>query len=74
VTIPLEAVKSAKETWIKLAWDDSIRKHRIYNATGQLGDPKWPSLSLREILKLTFKDAIIDTMDHPVLRRLRGEI
>jgi hypothetical protein len=27
-----------------------------------------------EILRIAFKDRYIDSMDHPVLRKLRGEL
>jgi hypothetical protein len=30
-------------------------------------------LTLKELLRIAFKDRFIDTYEHPVLRRLRGE-
>jgi len=33
----------------------------------------WPTESLKELLKIGFRDRLIDTVDHPVLKRLRGE-
>ena len=37
-------------------------------------DPKWPTRPLEDLLEITFRNASIDTLDHPVLKRLRGEI
>jgi hypothetical protein len=36
--------------------------------------PEWPDhLPFREMLKIAFRDRIVDGLDHPVLKRLRGE-
>jgi hypothetical protein len=37
-----------------------------------LPDPEWPEVSFQEILKIAFKDKIIQSIDHPVIQRLRG--
>jgi hypothetical protein len=39
-----------------------------------LPDPDWPALSFRDLLRIAFKDQFIQTLDHPVLRQLRGEV
>lgn len=74
VTVPLEAAREAKTKWVRLFWDDSIRKHRILVATAQRDEPTWPDKSLSELLRLAFADSLIDSVDHPVLKKLRGEI
>ncbi len=69
-----DAVEDAKKSWVKVeanmqnsAYDRSI-------ATGNLPEPVWPvDVTFREILKIAFRDRVIDSMDHPILRRLRGE-
>jgi hypothetical protein len=38
-----------------------------------LPPPTWPELSFGELLKIAFKSRYIDTLDHPVLLKLRGE-
>ncbi len=46
----------------------------IRMATGELPGPEWPQESLGELLKIAFKGGkLIDSVDHPVLKRLRGE-
>jgi hypothetical protein len=74
VTIPLEAARQAETIWTRVTWDESQRRHRIYRATETLSNPEWPDLSFRELLNLAFKDRKIETLDHPVLRKLRGEV
>jgi hypothetical protein len=46
--------------------------YRFYYAEGQLPDPIWPDKSFEQILEIAFRDRIIKTEDHPVVRRLRG--
>ena len=46
---------------------------QIASASASWGEPQWPDMPLTELLRLAFKNAFIDTVDHPVLRRLRGE-
>jgi len=52
----------------------STGAYDIDEAHGKLGEPEWPELSMGELLKIAFKDRYIDSYDHPVLKRLRGEI
>jgi hypothetical protein len=40
----------------------------------QFDDPEWPILTYEEILRKAFKDKLIDSMEHPVLKKLRGEL
>ena len=69
----LAATKMAESKWIRLASNMSLGAYDVYEATGNIPDPKWPDLSYSEILKVAFKDRYITDHDHPVLRRLRGE-
>jgi hypothetical protein len=63
-----------RTTWVQLRSDMSLGAYRIRHAGGELPDPVWPSYSLNELLKLGFKDRIIDRAEHPVVRGLRGLI
>lgn len=67
-----EAYELAKSAWVRLAPDMSLGAYRIYEAEGQLSEPVWPEKTLPELLKLGFKDRIIDSAEHPVIKRLRG--
>jgi hypothetical protein len=44
-------------------------------ALAQLAEPVWPDLPpFGEILRIAFRDRRIDSLEHPILRRLRGEV
>jgi hypothetical protein len=47
-------------------------EYDIAVAAAPLPEPEWPDLPFRELLRLAFREAHIDSADHPVVRRLRG--
>ena len=70
----LEAAELAKNKWTRIAADMSLGAYRIWEASGELPEPEWPEQSLRDLLAIGFKGRYIDTHDHAVLKRLRGEL
>ena len=69
----LAAARAARDHWVRVQSDMSLRAYRVQVATGKLPEPEWPDLSFQQILAIAFRDRFIDTLDHPVLRKLRGE-
>ena len=69
----LEAYEEAKENWVRVSANMSLGAYDIYEALGNLSDPEWPEVSMDEIVRIAFRNAFIESYDHPVLRRLRGE-
>lgn len=65
----------AQKYWVKIASNQEIAAYEITQAAAHYPDPEWPEdLEFNDLLKLAFKDLVIRDMQHPVLRRLRGEI
>ena len=58
--------------WIKIRGDRASGTYQILEAADQSGNPEWPTLGFNELLKLGFKDRLIGSADHPVVRRLQG--
>ena len=67
-----EAAELAKTRWVRLAADMGLGGYRIYQAEGELSDPVWPDKPLTEIMQIASRDRIVDSENHPVVRRLRG--
>jgi hypothetical protein len=67
-----EAVELAKKKWIRIRADMSLGAYRLFEAQGDLSEPVWPEKTMGELLKIAFKDRVIDSDDHPVVKRLRG--
>jgi hypothetical protein len=69
-----DAAERAKGEWVRLVANKALGAYDIYVATGNLPDPEWPDMSFRDILRTAFSDRYIDTVDHVIVRRLRGAI
>jgi hypothetical protein len=70
----LEAADLARENWVRLASNMNLGAYEITQGSGIGVEPDFPDLPMREILRIAFRNHFIDTVDHPVLRRLRGEV
>jgi hypothetical protein len=69
----MEAAVMAESKWVRVVANTSIGAYEVYEATGNLPEPKWPEMSMEQILSIAFKNRFIDNLNHPVLQRLRGE-
>jgi hypothetical protein len=68
-----EAAERAMSGWLFIRADMALGAYAMHVATATIPDPVWPTESLKGLLKIGFRDRLIDTVDHPVLKRLRGE-
>jgi hypothetical protein len=44
-----------------------------FEPAAEMPDPEWPNLTFKEILRIAFRDRFIDTLEHPIVRQLRGQ-
>jgi hypothetical protein len=70
----LEAAQMAQSRWVRVAANMHLGAYDVFEATADLPEPAWPDLSMGDILRIAFKDRHVDTLEHPVLQRLRGEV
>ncbi len=70
----LKAALQSMTSWIRILPNRANSSYDIYQATGLIPEPEWPELSFEKILDLAFKDRVIDSTDHPILKKLRGEL
>lgn len=70
-----EAAELAAEKWVRLSADMGLGAYRIDVAMGEFPEPVWPiDVTFADLLRIGFKGKMIEDLEHPVLRRLRGEI
>lgn len=69
-----DAAIRAKQRWLRLIANMSLGAYEVYEAKGNIPEPEWPDLTFEEIINIAFKDRLINSLEHPVVRRLRGEI
>ncbi len=61
--------------WVRLQSNMTLQCHTTEEAEGELPEPTWPNLQNKnELLNIAFKGRMINSLDHDVLRRLRGAL
>jgi len=70
----LLAAKKAEEKWVRVSANMNAGMYDVFEATGVLPEPEWPEDDFPTLLEKAFKDHVITALDHPVVRRLRGEL
>ena len=70
----LEAAQMARKSWVRVAANMALGAYDVFQASAELTKPDWPEKPFRELLAVAFKGKLIDALDHPVLRKLRGEV
>jgi hypothetical protein len=67
-----EAAERAMKGWLRVKANMSLGAYEMFAAEGSLADPEWPNLPFNELLRIAFKDRLVDRIDHPVVKRFRG--
>jgi hypothetical protein len=67
-----EAAERAMEVWVRVKANMSLGAYEIFEAPNTVSEPKWPAATFNELLRTAFRDRLIASFDHPVIRRLRG--
>ena len=68
-------MEEAKQCWVRRQADKANGAYVITKAmNAKLPDPKWPTMTLSEIIDRAFDKFYINDIQHPVLQRLRGEV
>jgi hypothetical protein len=68
-----EHAKRAEKHWIRVVSNQELGAYECLQAADSLSDPEWPTLGFWEIIQVAFKNYLIDSLEHPVIRRLRGQ-
>jgi hypothetical protein len=68
------AYELARDRWVQMVWAEERSDYLLEIAKGIDHEPTWPEKGFGELLKLGFDGKVIDSEDHPYVRRLRGLI
>src|SRR6516162_5127196 len=69
-----EAAELAMKSWIRVRANMNLGAYDIFQAASVISDPEWPQLGFWELIKIAFRDHLVDRIDHPVIKRLRGQV
>ena len=67
----LAAIEAAAHGWVRIKWNGS--SYDIYRAPNLHDEPCWAPMPFEKLLELAFRTRFIDSLDHPVIKALRGE-
>lgn len=71
----IDCAELARSRWTRVASDSAAGMYISHVTDADLPQPTWdPELAMDDYVRLAFKGRVIASSDHPVLRRLRGEI
>jgi len=68
-----EVAEMAKTEWVKLISDQTAGYYVAGTASNQTREPAWPEESFGEVLDKAFAGRVIDSLDHEVIKELRGD-
>jgi hypothetical protein len=67
-----EAAERAMKKWTRIKSDMALGAYQLFEAGGNLSEPEWPDMPFMEMLRIAFRDKLVDRANHPVLKRLHG--
>jgi hypothetical protein len=67
-----EAAELAMTKWLRVKANMALGAYEMATAGSVMSEPEWPDVPFQEIIRLAFRDRLITSLDHPVIKRLRG--
>jgi hypothetical protein len=58
--------------WVRITANMDLGAYEISEAIADYGEPEWPDLPFRELLRIGFKTRMISDESHTVIQKLRG--
>jgi hypothetical protein len=58
---------------VRVKANTNLGAYDIFEAEATLSEPEWPELGFWDLIRIAFKDHLITNLEHPVIRRLRGQ-
>jgi hypothetical protein len=66
------AIDMGYTTWVRPRWFKPLGAYQITPASDKMSEPKWPDISFQELVRIGFRDKIINDLNHPAVKKLRG--
>jgi len=59
---------------VKVIADTSLGGYETFIANANLTEPVWPPYDFQQLLNVAFRGRYIQSIDHPIIQRLLGEV
>ena len=67
------AAELGEKSWVRMVPNMGAGCYDVWAASSAISDPVWPKETLSDLLRIAFGNGrLIETIDHPVIQRLRG--
>jgi hypothetical protein len=73
-TSALDCAERAMTDWIQIVADQEAGLYTIVVAEDRLEEPEFPEQSMQELIRLGFKRRTVNSLDHSVMKAMRGKI
>lgn len=68
-----QAAEMAQTKWCRIQANMPLQSYDLQTSE-MARAPVWPDLPMQELLRIAFEEQFIDSLSHPILKRLRGEV
>lgn len=68
-----EARRIAEKNWIRIVPNMALGGYEIFKAVAPIDEPDWSKMTFQQLLEVAFRDRIISSIDHPVLKNWLAE-
>jgi hypothetical protein len=68
-----EARRIAEKDWIRIVPNMALGGYEIFKAVAPIDEPDWSKMTFQELLEVAFRNRIISSLDHPVLKNALAE-
>jgi hypothetical protein len=67
-----EAAELSMQQWLRVKANMSLGAYEMFVAESPMSYPVWPEVTYQDFIRLAFRDRLITSLEHPVIKRLRG--
>jgi hypothetical protein len=68
-----DAAGRAIDNWVRIKANKSLGAYEIFEAPATIAKPVWPTESFQQLIRIAFRDRIIDSFEHPIVTKLLGQ-
>jgi hypothetical protein len=68
--------RRAETVWIRVIPNQELGAYECLKGSETLGEPEWPSeteFKFWDLIKIAFREYLVTSLDHPLVKRLRGQ-
>jgi hypothetical protein len=69
-----ESLVAKNSLWVRVSSDGASEPRLLDLPQGKFPEPIWPDLNLGEIIDMGFQSRVIESLGHPLIKRLHGNV